>query len=88
MVWLWIWNMSLQVPECFTRSYESSDLYPQNLVHVPGTPYNIILQAYKGRLDSAASYLFTRKEEEVFVPFRDLYSTGQSTAIFNPSFLT
>ena len=77
---------TLEVPECFTRSYQNSDLYPQNLVHVRGTPYHRVLQAYTSRLDSAASYLFTGKEEDVFVPFRDLYPTGQGMAMFGPSF--
>lgn len=66
---------NLQLPDSFQRSYENFECYPQNLVQQ--TSYIGVLRAYTTRLDNAAPKLFTKKDAEIFVPFRDLLPTGQ-----------
>ncbi|KAI9795256.1 MAG: hypothetical protein M1833_007278 [Piccolia ochrophora] len=66
---------TLALPEPFKQSYESAESYPLNLVYQ--TSYFNALHAYQTRLDDAEPKLFTKKDAEVFVPFRDVLSTGQ-----------
>ncbi|KAL1966201.1 hypothetical protein VTN77DRAFT_4753 [Rasamsonia byssochlamydoides] len=65
---------ALPLCDAFKNSYQQLDSYPSNLLYQ--TTYRGALEAFSRRLDDAAPRLFA-KEEEAFVPFRDLLPSGQ-----------
>lgn len=68
---------TVQLPRTFQRSYEQFETYPRNLVYQ--TSYSGALQTYITRLESAEAKLFVRDGAKIFIPIRDLGSSGQGT---------
>jgi hypothetical protein len=64
-----------QLPVSFQLSYENFESYPQNLVYK--TTYTAVLKAYAARLEEASSTIFTEKDEDADVPFRDFRGQGK-----------
>ena len=61
------WSMAISP---FTKSYEEFASYPENLAHK--STYIGGLRSYKSRLDDVQSKVFTSKDANINVPFRDL----------------
>jgi hypothetical protein len=69
---------TVQLPNTlFQRSYERFETYPSNLVYQAS--HSGALQNYITRLNSAEAKLFLRDGAKIFIPFRDLGSSGQGT---------
>lgn len=74
--------MVLQLPSTFVKSIEDFALYPENLVHQ--TTYHSVLKAYKSQLDDKEKTIFTNKDLNINVPFRDLINSSIGTSIDVP----
>ena len=70
--------MALQLPANFMRSYEQYPSYPENLTFK--STYIGGLRNYKTELDNVQDNLFTTKEANIVVPFRDLSAVGNGMA--------
>lgn len=73
----------LQLTDSFQHSYENFESYPHELVYQ--SSYLSTTQAHKARLEDHADRLFTTKDEDINIPFRDLLPTGQGKCL--PTFL-
>ena len=67
-------NMALQLPLPFITSIKAFESYPENLLYQ--TAYHGVLKAYKSQIDDKARTLFTTKDADINVPFRDLINPG------------
>ena len=61
--------------ETFDDSYQHFESYPANLLYAP--IYRGALQTYGKRLSDAEPRLFTKKDAEISVSFRDFLSPSQ-----------
>ena len=61
----------------FETSYGDFETYPEKLLYAP--IYKGALQTYSKRLSDVDSRLFTRKDAEVTVNFRDYLSPNHGT---------
>ncbi|KAL9609994.1 MAG: hypothetical protein Q9167_005267 [Letrouitia subvulpina] len=68
--------MGLQLPAAFANSYQEFASYPENVVHK--STYIGGLRRYRIRLDEVQSKLFTPKDANINVPFRDLQHSGDA----------
>lgn len=66
--------MGLQLPATFASSYGDYISYPENLSHK--STYAGGLRSYKLQLDAVQSKLFSTKDVNINVPFRDLQQSG------------
>ena len=62
----------------FSKSYKEFASYPENLVHK--NTYIGGLRSYKRHLDEVQNELFTSKDANINVPFRDLAPSEDSMA--------
>lgn len=69
--------MGLQLPPDFIASYRDFISYPENSL-VKST-YSGALRTQRLRLEDGQRKLFTQKDANVLVPFRDLDAHGQRT---------
>ena len=65
----------------FSKSYKEFATYPENLVHK--STYIGGLRNYRTHLDEVQSTLFTSKDENINVPFRDLAQSENGTSFYN-----
>ena len=70
---------SLQLTDSFQRSYENFESYPSELIYQ--SSYLNTTQAYKARLDEHTDRLFTARDENINIPFRDLLPSGQGKSL-------
>ena len=69
--------MALQLPLPFVTSIKAFASYPENLIFQ--TTYHRVLKAYKSQIDEKERTLFTTKDANINVPFRDLIGPGLGT---------
>lgn len=69
--------MALQLPLPFVTSIKAFASYPENLIFQ--TTYHRVLKAYKSQIDEKERTIFTTKDANINVPFRDLIGPGLGT---------